>query len=855
MSGRPAAQDVRAWADELGRWASASARVSSGPSRAGGRCAYIRGLLGDAERKNGWQLAEQLGEATPDGVQHLLARAGWDADAVRDDLTAYVAENLGHADGVLVVDETGFVKKGVQSVGVARQYSGTAGRVENCQVGVFLGYATPRAGRCSIGSCTCPRSGPRTRSGARRRAFRSGSGSPPRSRWPGGWSSGRGCGREGGVADGRRGVRVGLRLPLVPGGRGWATSSRCGPTSRRGAAFAGPRRPDRRRAPSGRRAELRGRVEGAAAVRRGGVPDRRPGAGKVRPLAVDPPEHLRPVGGRLFRLRRAAGHGPGGLGPGRRVSVGDRGPVRVRQGRRRAGRVRGAERGRLASACHPEPVRPGGADGPPLAGGPAAAAKQRGASTRPADRPGGAEAAAPGGVGPADARGAGAGGVGLAAGASAAARQCHYRNARRGRLMDNYGCRIRNTGFNAATARRPWRTIARHKYIIAKHVLQCGHGLRAVENVTSVWRRCGAGRLQCGHGLRAVENMKGEETSLPGSSRFNAATAFVPWRTVGGIVTAGGEKGLQCGHGLRAVENRTRWSRPRRTGRFNAATAFVPWRTKTVTRDLNGRRSSFNAATAFVPWRTQRCWRNIVLRRACFNAATAFVPWRTQTMLATSPSFGACFNAATAFVPWRTPVMLAGLSYGASMRPRPCAVENQRCQRAVASGRQGFNAATALCRGERHRHDASELWSGFNAATAFVPWRTRRPPTSAGRTGASMRPRPSCRGERQAAMNRYAGWTTLQCGHGLVPWRTGPMDCIAAARSASASMRPRPSMPWRTMEPASAGRRCVELQCGHGLRCRGERRDGRASTRRLTGFNAATAFVPWRTRKRRGRAA
>jgi SRSO17 transposase len=101
-------------------------------------------LLGDAERKNGWQLAEQLGETTPDGVQHLLARADWDADAVRDDLTAYVAEHLGRADGVLVVDETGFVKKGVKSVGVARQYSGTAGRIENCQIGVFLGYSTGR---------------------------------------------------------------------------------------------------------------------------------------------------------------------------------------------------------------------------------------------------------------------------------------------------------------------------------------------------------------------------------------------------------------------------------------------------------------------------------------------------------------------------------------------------------------------------------------------------------------------------------------------------------------------------------------------------------------------------------------
>jgi SRSO17 transposase len=77
-------------------------------------------------------------------VQHLLARAAWDADAVRDDLTRYVASHLGQADGVLVVDETGFVKKGTKSVGVARQYSGTAGRIENCQIGVFLGYVTGR---------------------------------------------------------------------------------------------------------------------------------------------------------------------------------------------------------------------------------------------------------------------------------------------------------------------------------------------------------------------------------------------------------------------------------------------------------------------------------------------------------------------------------------------------------------------------------------------------------------------------------------------------------------------------------------------------------------------------------------
>ena len=111
--------------------------------------AFLRGLLAPVERKNGWQVAEQAGEATPDGMQRLLATAGWDADAVRDDLRAYVVEHLGDAAAVLVVDETGFLKKGATSVGVQRQYSGTAGRVENCQVGVFLAYAAP-AGRAFL---------------------------------------------------------------------------------------------------------------------------------------------------------------------------------------------------------------------------------------------------------------------------------------------------------------------------------------------------------------------------------------------------------------------------------------------------------------------------------------------------------------------------------------------------------------------------------------------------------------------------------------------------------------------------------------------------------------------------------
>jgi SRSO17 transposase len=104
--------------------------------------AYLKGLLAPVERKNGWQLAEAAGDVSPDGVQDFLARMRWDADLVRDDLRAYVVEHLGDADAVLVLDETGFVKKGTQSVGVQRQYSGTAGRIENCQIGVFLGYAS-----------------------------------------------------------------------------------------------------------------------------------------------------------------------------------------------------------------------------------------------------------------------------------------------------------------------------------------------------------------------------------------------------------------------------------------------------------------------------------------------------------------------------------------------------------------------------------------------------------------------------------------------------------------------------------------------------------------------------------------
>jgi len=105
---------------------------------------YLAGLLDRVERKNGWQLAEHLGESGPQGMQRLLNAADWDVDAVRDDLRSYVVEHLGDPAGVLIVDETGFIKKGTKSVGVQRQYSGTAGKRENCQIGVFLSYASPK---------------------------------------------------------------------------------------------------------------------------------------------------------------------------------------------------------------------------------------------------------------------------------------------------------------------------------------------------------------------------------------------------------------------------------------------------------------------------------------------------------------------------------------------------------------------------------------------------------------------------------------------------------------------------------------------------------------------------------------
>ena len=133
--------EVQPWLQELLSVHSRLAPLFKRPEPRARVLGYLQWLLSNVERKNSWQLAEFIGDTTPDGVQHLLERAHWDADLARDILRDYVTEHLGDADAVLIVDETGFIKKGRHSAGVKRQYSGTAGRIENSQVGVFLHYA------------------------------------------------------------------------------------------------------------------------------------------------------------------------------------------------------------------------------------------------------------------------------------------------------------------------------------------------------------------------------------------------------------------------------------------------------------------------------------------------------------------------------------------------------------------------------------------------------------------------------------------------------------------------------------------------------------------------------------------
>lgn len=137
-------RDVVRWSRELERVAERIGPRFSRPELRVRASGYLKGLVASIERKNGWQLAEFAGDASPTNLQHFIGRARWDADAVRDDLVHYVAEHLGEPDGVLIIDETGFLKKGTKSAGVGRMYSGTAGRIENCQIGVFCAYRSSK---------------------------------------------------------------------------------------------------------------------------------------------------------------------------------------------------------------------------------------------------------------------------------------------------------------------------------------------------------------------------------------------------------------------------------------------------------------------------------------------------------------------------------------------------------------------------------------------------------------------------------------------------------------------------------------------------------------------------------------
>ncbi len=139
-----------AWSEAFSElFALVAGEFAQAPSRRRAR-GYLLGLLSHSERKNGWTIAEFAGDARPDGMQRLLNFYAWDEGAVRDALRRYVVRRIGDPAGVLVADETGFLKKGRRSAGVQRQYSGTAGRVENCQLGVFLAYAAPGGERALI---------------------------------------------------------------------------------------------------------------------------------------------------------------------------------------------------------------------------------------------------------------------------------------------------------------------------------------------------------------------------------------------------------------------------------------------------------------------------------------------------------------------------------------------------------------------------------------------------------------------------------------------------------------------------------------------------------------------------------
>ena len=358
-------EDVRDWGRELNAVAGRiGARFARTETRDRVR-AYLIGLLGPVQRKNSWQLAEQIGDTDPYGVQYLLGRSDWDPDAVRDDLRDYVVGSLGDANAVLILDETGFLKKGRHSAGVGRQYTGTAGRIENAQVGVFLAYAS-RHGTAFLDRALylpkewtddpdrCEKAGvpkkaafatkPQLAKQMLERAFEAGV--------PAAWVTG----DEVYGADGqlRRWLEQG-RTTLCPGrpqqsgGVGGLPASP-GWSACRVAAEAGLAQDHDRRG-----------EQGTASLRVGLGADQPRFGADLAALVVSPQEPR----------RRRDGVLPGGwsgpydadpIGRGRGVAVVDRRRIRVGQAGGRAGRLRGTELDRLASPHHAVstgPRRPG----------------------------------------------------------------------------------------------------------------------------------------------------------------------------------------------------------------------------------------------------------------------------------------------------------------------------------------------------------------------------------------------------------------------------------------------------------------------------------------------------------------